>query len=62
MDDSPLPTEPEVKKEGSLGPMSATIIIILIVLIGGVYFLVQQERHIRAMKLQEEAAQLPTNS
>lgn len=58
MSDSPLPTEELHKKEGSLGPLSATIVIVLILLIAGVYFLVQQERQLRAQKLGSQA-QLP---
>ena len=47
--------------EGKLGPLSATIVIVLILLVAGVYFLVQQERHIRELKLQQQA-ELPATS
>jgi preprotein translocase subunit YajC len=42
--------------------MSATIIIVLILLVAGVYFLVKQEQHVRALKAEEQQAQLPANS
>lgn len=60
--DDPRSYAEETKSPGGAGPISATIIIVLILLVAGVYFLVQQERHVRAMKAEEEAAQLPVNS
>jgi hypothetical protein len=58
MDPSPFDTNEQRSKEGTVGPLSATIVIVLILLIAGVYFLVQQERHLRTLKLQQQA-QLP---
>ncbi len=52
----------EMQKSGSLGPIFATIIIVLVVLIGGVYFLIKQEQRSNAQKFQNEQAQLPANS
>jgi len=52
------PTTPS----SSLGPITATIIIVLIFLIGGVYFLLKQEQRSSELKLQNEQAQLPANS
>jgi uncharacterized protein HemX len=54
MDSSPPFEEREIKKDGSLGPLSATIVIVLILVVAGVYFLVQQERHARELKLQQQ--------
>lgn len=48
--------------EGKVGPLSATIIIVLILLIAGVYFLVQEERQHRELKQKEQQMQLPNNS
>lgn len=53
--DEPTPTS-------SLGPLSATIIIVLVFLIGGVYFFLKQEQHNRELRMQNEQAQLPVNS
>lgn len=51
------------KREGFLGPLSATIVIVVILLVAGVYFLVQQERHVRELRLQEQQeTQLPLTS
>jgi hypothetical protein len=59
MDPSPFDTNEQPRgKEGTLGPLSATIVIVLILLIAGVYFLVQQERHLRTLRV-EQQAQLP---
>jgi hypothetical protein len=52
-----LDTQKEAKREGSIGPLSATIIIVTILLVAGVYFLVQQERHIRELKTQAQQTQ-----
>ena len=62
MDDASPDIETKSPKEGSIGPLSATIVIVFILLVAGVYFLIQQERHIRALKLEEQQAQLPANS
>jgi preprotein translocase subunit YajC len=52
----------EMQKSGSLGPIFATIIIVLVVLAGGVYFLIKQQQRSNELKFQNEQAQLPANS
>ena len=46
----------------SLGPIAATIIIVLVFLAGGIYFVIKQEQRANALKLQNEHVQLPANS
>ena len=46
MEDSPMPNQ---RKESGVGPMVATIIIVLVLAIGGVYFFITQQ-----MKLHEQ--------
>lgn len=45
------------KKSSQVGPVVAMVVIVLIFIIGGVYFLVTQEQRIRLQKQQQE---LPT--
>ena len=52
----------EKQKPQPVGPMFATAIIVLIFLVGGVYFLIKQEERLRALKAQQQEAQLPANS
>jgi hypothetical protein len=52
----------EVQKSGSLGPIMATIIIVLVCLVGGIYFIIKQQQHAKALQLQNEQLQLPANS
>ncbi|MBY0473374.1 hypothetical protein K2Q00_03825 [Patescibacteria group bacterium] len=54
MDDSTPPS--------ALGPIVATIIIVVLFIAGGVYFLIKQEQRAKAIELQNEQAQLPANS
>jgi hypothetical protein len=52
----------DAQKPGSLGPIMATIIIVALFVVGGVYFLIKQGEHNKALKLQNEQMQLPANS
>lgn len=52
----------EMQKTGSLGPIFATIVIVLLFLVGGVYFIIKQEQRASMLKMQNEQAQLPANS
>jgi hypothetical protein len=48
--------------EKNVGPISATVIIVLIVVAAGVYFFVKQAQHYHELKLQEQQSQLPATS
>lgn len=52
----------EPTPHGSLGPIVATIIIVVLFIAGGVYFLIKQEERAESIRLQNEQAQLPANS
>ncbi len=59
--DETTPTE-ETKSQSSLGPLSAAIVIVLIFLVGGVYFVLKQQERNQQLKIQNEQIQLPDNS
>jgi hypothetical protein len=49
--------EPELqtpKKEQGIGPVAATVIIVLIVAIGGLYFLYQEHKRFNAPPVEEQ--------
>ncbi len=52
----------ETSPSSSLGPIVATIIIVAVFVVGGIYFLIKQEERADAIRLQNEQAQLPANS
>ncbi len=47
------------EKKPSVGPVGAVVVIVLIFIVGGVYFLVKQEARIR---MQHQQTQQPGNS
>lgn len=53
------PSVEQKKKPQAVGPFVATIIIVLMVAIGGVYFFIQQEHRIKELR---QAAEEPANS
>ncbi|MCX6819971.1 MAG: hypothetical protein NT019_01645 [Candidatus Adlerbacteria bacterium] len=52
----------EKQKPQPMGPMFAAVIVVLIFIVGGIYFLIKQEQRLRELKLQQQEVQLPANS
>jgi hypothetical protein len=51
--DAPDTPQPKTKNEGGIGPMAGIIIVVILLALGGLYFLLEESARVHAPPLQE---------